>query len=137
VGILCEVPFSTVDRVGRRQPGFSVVASRGELVQLWAGLWQPPALPRIDFSRSCLVAAFMGEQPTGGYSITIQRIQAYDQQVLVDLLVKKPSRDDFVPLVVTFPGHLVQASKDALPGGDVQFLFRDQEGPLGELEVRL
>ena len=137
MGILCEVPFSTVQRVGRRKSGFSVVLSRGELVQLWAGLWQPPALPTIDFSRSCLVAVFMGEQPTGGYSITIQRMQAYDQEVSVDLLVKKPSRDDFVPLVVTFPGHLVQARLDALPRGKVKFVFFDQEGPLGELDVSL
>lgn len=137
MGILCEVPFSTVDRVGRRQPGFSVVLSRKELVQLWAGLWQPPALPTIDFSRSCLVAAFMGEQPTGGYSVTITRIQAYERQVLVDLMVKKPAEDDLVPLVATFPGHLVEAPLDALPRGDVQFLFRGQEGPLGQLEVSL
>ena len=42
-----------------------------------------------------------------------------------------------MPLVATFPGHLVQARLDALPRGKVKFVFFDQEGPLGELDVSL
>ena len=47
----------------------------------WRGQWMriqrsrtPPPLPTVDFSREMLLLAGMGNQPSGGYVVTIERV---------------------------------------------------------------
>jgi hypothetical protein len=62
-----------------------------------------------------LVAAFQGEQRTGGYAIHITRIERTGDRLDVYATFTEPPQDSFVTQVLTSPAHVVSiASADAI-----------------------
>jgi len=85
----------------------------------WAALWrqhaadvdpQPP-LPEADFSREMIVAFFLGERPTAGYSVEIRRITLRPDRLVVRVAVTQPGSDDPVAQVLTQPFHMVKVQR--------------------------
>ncbi len=61
-----------------------------------------------------LVAAFQGEQRTGGFAIHINRIERIGDRLDVYATFTEPRKDSFVTQVLTSPAHVVSiASADA------------------------
>lgn len=112
-----EVPFSTVDRgvtSGIKEAGFFVLKTEEE----WRAFWRRHASstpPVLDFSREMVIAAFMGEQRTGGFSIEIQKVE--DKGGLLKVLVQKtlPAPESPVLQVLTQPYHIIRLAKTDLP----------------------
>ncbi len=112
-----EVPFSTVDRgvtSGIKEAGFFVLRTEEE----WQRFWRRHASsdpPVVDFSREMVIAAFMGEQRTGGFSIEIQKVE--DKGGLLKVLVQKtlPAPESPVLQVLTQPYHIIKLAKTELP----------------------
>jgi hypothetical protein len=72
-------------------------------------------LPKLEdgfFKTSVVVAAFLGQRNTGGYSVEITRAQNGE----IRITEKRPRKDEFVPQVITSPFKVVALSIDeAMP----------------------
>lgn len=101
--------------------GLHVLRDQASLDALWRThmrlqLPMPPA-PQIDFEDSMIVAAFVGQKPTGGYSVKIEEIvripATADQpgQLVVRTSESIPDGDAMVTQMLTSPFHMVRVEK--------------------------
>ena len=66
----------------------------------WEGQWarltrrhgNPPPAPRIDFTREMILLAAMGQRPTGGYSVRIERVLPRSEEYQVFVRETSPGR---------------------------------------------
>ena len=69
----------------------------------------------VDWSKEMLLAAFMGQKPTGGYSVTITSVRSVGGHLFVTVAESVPSRDVMTAQVLTTPFDIVAVKKSALP----------------------
>lgn len=83
-----------------------------------AALAPQPAQPTVAFGTDMVIAAFMGERLTGGYTIVIEDVRENDEFLIVDIEMEMPGSNCDVSQSVTQPHHMV-----LLPDSDkpVQF----------------
>ena len=75
----------------------------------WRNIWkvinetklQLPILPEIDFSREMVVVVGLGQKPSGGYSILVDRAYEANNQLDVNVVSRSPGRSCLVPTVLT------------------------------------
>ena len=124
VGSVTQVPFVTVDKgfnSGIRERKFLVVKREQE----WKKLWQAhrstvnpsKKLPPVDFGQEMIIAAFLDEQRSGGYTVEITRIEenAEKRQLTVFWREAKPPAGSMVIQALTQPYHIVKVKKSELP----------------------
>ena len=75
--------------------------------------------PEVDFSVQMLVGVFSGEKPTGGYSISIQRVLDGPKRLVVEYLEKSPPPDAMVTMALTYPCQII-----AVPRSDKSVEFK-------------
>jgi hypothetical protein len=96
----------------------------------WRDVWrminatkmQVPALPEIDFSREMVVVAGLGQKPSGGYGIRVDRAYEKDDRLDIDLVTGSPGRSCLVPAVLTQPVDVVR-----LPRTERSVIFHETE----------
>jgi hypothetical protein len=88
----------------------------------WAALWRqahanrtPPAAPSVDFAKEMVIAVFMGQRSTGGYSIAIENVAFGEKEIRVTVREQTPPPDAIVTQALTQPFHMVVVRKSALP----------------------
>ncbi len=83
------------------------------------------SLPKLDtdFKNNILIAAFLGERNTGGYSVEISRTK--DGEIQID--EKKPGKDVMVPQMITSPFKVVSLA--ASPAAAVRIDFDSAWAP--------
>jgi hypothetical protein len=87
----------------------------------WAALWKGHRTgkpPDVDFTRSMVVAVFLGTRPTAGYAVEITGIEKKDADLVVTYRERRPGADELVAQVLTSPFHIVQTASHA---GSVRF----------------
>lgn len=96
-----------------------VIETEGEWKEVWekvVGFQIPkPKLPEVDFETEMIIAVFMGEQRTGGYSIDITRIIKEEEEIVVQVKEKHPDPDLLVTMALTQPYHIVVVKSSPLP----------------------
>jgi hypothetical protein len=90
-------------------------AARARIALLVPGAAAPPG--RV------MVAAFQGQQMTGGYSIHITGIERRGDQLLVRATLARPGPGDFVTQVLTSPAHVVSIAAADVAGLREAILF--------------
>jgi hypothetical protein len=101
----------------------------------WENLWKEvhsmtiplPPLPEIDFTKHTVLATFLGQKPTGGYTVTISKVVKKDKEILVYLENKEPSRDAITIQSLTAPYYMV-----VVPKIEDEKMIRWQEAPKTE-----
>jgi len=89
----------------------------------WAELWSihtstriphtsPPA---IDFARDMVLAVFMGQRPSGGFSIEITKVEKVENTIVVFFRETEPAPEAEVTAVLTQPYHIIKIEKTDLP----------------------
>jgi hypothetical protein len=122
IGLACAEPaqmkFTTLGRGGVSQ----IEQSREAVVRTsaeWSALWQQHAgegkPPAVDFTRSMVVAVFLGSRPTAGYSVEITRIEKQDAGLLVTYREQRPTGTDMVAQMLTSPFHIVRTDAHSGP----------------------
>lgn len=90
--------------------------------QLWLEhTGQADQIPDVDFEQEMVLGVFLGEQPTGGYLIQIEKIETVNQRLQVYLTLQEPNPENMVIQMLTAPAHLV-----LLPVTDLPIDFIDQ-----------
>jgi hypothetical protein len=80
---------------------------------IWTKIGKPPPPPKIDFNKQDVIAVFAGQQPTGGYSIKIQKIVDGAGKRIVSILLTKPGKNCVTTDAVTAPFDVVSVSASA------------------------
>lgn len=60
-------------------------------------------VPKVDFAKNQVVALFLGMKKTGGYSISIDKIQEIDGKLILYKKVNRPKSDEMVTMALTNP----------------------------------
>ena len=116
-----------------RQQSFETVARSGHSghddrknyaikdISEWRNLWDivnatvfpKPVLPNIDFNNEMIVAVFMGQRNTGGYSIEIVEIieKANSLEIMIKETSPSLSPGDVVTQAFTQPFHIVKTKR--------------------------
>jgi hypothetical protein len=91
--------------------------------QAWETLWRQhtsrvvngPGAPAIDFSQKSVLAVYMGEQRTGGYSVAVTSITRENGRLTVTVRQTRPGPGAITTMALTQPFHLVRIPK--VPAG--------------------
>lgn len=93
---------------GRDNESVVVVKSQDELNKLYKELgWSD--VPKVEFNQNNVVALFMGEKRTGGYSIGVKKVSIDDGVVTLKVLKTKP--DGMATMAITAPYCIVVVPK--------------------------
>ncbi|HEY9838969.1 MAG: protease complex subunit PrcB family protein [Candidatus Sericytochromatia bacterium] len=118
------LPMHTLSQISNSRiltPRYVVAQDAESFRQLWIEhVGSADNLPAVDFSREMVVAAFMGEQPSGGYALTIQEVAEEAGHLKVRVLKSRPSPEQMVIQMLTAPAHLL-----AIPRRDLPIDFED------------
>lgn len=122
-----EIQFSTVSdsiiTISQSQSGSYTFSDKTNLVineqaafeAFWKDLHSnkslPPELPDVDFSEYTVIAAMMGVQPTGGFSIEISKISRGDNVTGVKIEEREPGASCGTFQALTAPFHVVKIPK--------------------------
>lgn len=102
---------------GVEKPTRKVVRTQAEWTRLWAehAPDENAALPKVDWSREMVLAAFMGRRNTGGYRIQVRSAAETKGKLVVQLTETSPGPDSLVPQSLTEPFHFVAVPRSNLP----------------------
>ena len=97
---------------------FFVATSQAELENLWGlaygGLLTPPEVPDVDFSAESVAGMFLGQRPTGGYSVDVQGVSLEDGEVYLQVDVTEPAQGAITTQALTNPWVMVRISQPGL-----------------------
>jgi hypothetical protein len=85
---------------GREKESTVVISSQTQLTDLYKELgWT--VVPQIDFNKNNVVALFMGQKSTGGYSISVRKIAVDGDTTTV--YVKRTQPEGMATMAITAP----------------------------------
>jgi len=109
---------------GIGEPRQEVIDNNGDFSALWnehCG-WQGPScgenLPAVDFEQFSVVAVFLGERLSGGYTIRVDSLLPGIQETVAKIVETRPGPHCVVTLAITRPYQIVRIPK---PEGSVVF----------------
>jgi|GEM_PF-2940303 hypothetical protein len=103
---------------GVKDPRTVVARSEAEWNELWSRHAPGRPVPRLDFSRVMVAAVFMGQKPTSGYAVEIQKVQNNSGRIRVLYHITEPAPRAAVAQTPASPFHIVVLPRVE---GDVQF----------------
>jgi predicted amidohydrolase len=74
-----------------------------------------------------LVAAFQGEQRSGGYTVTITKLELDGERLLVHVKLVVPAADAMVTMALTSPAHVVSVLTSEIAAAKVAVMI-DESG---------
>lgn len=93
-----------------------VLTDAAQFEKLWKESLGPSAKPPvIDFSKSMVVAYFMGEQRSGGYAVQIAKAETRDGKLVIVVHEQSPGPQDFVTGALTQPYAFGVVPRSSLP----------------------
>ncbi|MEW6295926.1 MAG: DUF4382 domain-containing protein [Candidatus Diapherotrites archaeon] len=134
-----EIDFETIEKgynSGYKTAENLVVKDNSAWQAAWSkvkeGVSPAPELPSVDFSKEMVIAVFMGEQSTGGYSIEIDDLREQGNSIRVFVEESSPGPDEVVTLALTQPYHIVRTY---LTDKNIEFVVKtEKEDDDGEEE---
>ena len=85
---------------------FEVITGQSQFRHLWSR-FDAGAPPSLDFTRESAIAVFMGERPTGGYSIHVDSVMRSDGELLVEVVLQAPGPECMTTQAFTQPYEMV------------------------------
>ncbi len=108
----------TIDRgdmSGIDMPRQSAVRTEAEWTALWKLHAPAKPAPAVDFTRTLVLAAFLGTRPTAGFSVEIVGARDEGGTLVVQVVEKRPPPDAITAQVLTAPYHIVAVPAHAGP----------------------
>lgn len=72
----------------------------------------------VDFSKEMVIGVFLGEKPTGGYTVEISDVLKQDDYIEFLIKINEPDPGEIVTEAITSPYHIIKINKS-----DMEFLF--------------
>ncbi len=107
-----EAMASGTQAVGFDQQEFVLVTNTDRLVNLWNRAYgsqlQVPSVPDVDFERETVLAVYVGQKPTGGYSVSVRSVSIDGGDLYVDLVQNRPQAGSMTTQALTSPWLMVR-----------------------------
>lgn len=91
------------------------ILDKEEFKKVWdiafANFMNKKSLPEIDFENKMVLLVAMGEHNSGGYTIKINKIEEFDENIVVTIGEKKPGKTCMTTSVMTYPYQIVSLKK--------------------------
>ncbi len=111
-----EIPFTIIlqeEHSNIKAPKKTVITNRESLQEVFSVInrTRRPGLatPKVDFDLDQVIAFFLGEKSTGGYTVNIDKIISENKEVVVYYSIQKPK--GMASMVLTQPILLVSMPK--------------------------
>jgi hypothetical protein len=134
VVLVVTIPFTEVATTGqsRHDDGPAVAvgwsdASRDSIIGL-----VPAAAAGAD---RVLVAAFQGQQRTGGYGIAIAKVELVNDELRIHAVLSAPPKDAFVTQVLTSPAQVVSVARSDIAGAKTAILLDPHGAELARASI--
>lgn len=112
------IPFQTIEQDfygGLTNSKFIVIEDINSLEEVYDLLnkYKSPSLevPKINFDKETVIALFLGEKNSGGYSISVRQIKNENNKVVVEYEIQSPNKGDMVTSVMTQPYCVIKTQK--------------------------
>ncbi len=115
---------------GMKEAGQRVIQDAGTWEKVWKQVHDrvrpQPQVPKVNFEKQSVLAVFMGEKNSGGYSIQITQVK--DAGAVTEVIVSRisPGARDVLTAVLTQPYDMLIIEKPAKP---VKFVIKDRKRP--------
>lgn len=128
------IEYTVIDQqatAGKRFPSlhFEVIQDEDVFKKLYAELHShhlpAPLPPEIDFESSFVLFVSMGEKPSAGYRVEIEKMKRSDGTLEVTLRLQAPPPGEMSAMVMTQPFVMAKVKKEK---GIKKVEFRDQTG---------
>ncbi|CAM4067708.1 protease complex subunit PrcB family protein [Flavobacterium antarcticum] len=87
---------------GRESESNIIIDNQKDLVALFKSVGAEE-MPNIDFSKNQVVALFLGTKSTGGFRISIDRVEESEGKIYVFKKIETPKADEMVTMALTNP----------------------------------
>jgi len=108
---------------------YLVARTSTQFAEIWRKHAGPDATelltPEINFNEKIVLCAFLGQLPTTGYNIAVERIRVEDDQLHVEIVKSSPPEDLVLAQVLTFPYVFASIEKNDI---DIVFDVTEQDG---------
>lgn len=92
---------------GKDGKSYEVIKDNASLRKLYIAI-NDPQVPKVDFSKSRIVALFLGQRTSGGYAIKVKSVSEKGDKIYVTVEEKKPKPGDMVTMAITNPFTIVK-----------------------------
>lgn len=106
--------LETGTQSGVTTPGTQVIRDQAALDALWLQHSPGNAAPTVDFNENYVVALFMGQQSTGGYTLELDRLERFGDAIHMTTVSTSPTGP--APSVLTFPFEIVAVEHEGALG---------------------
>ena len=131
-----DVQFKVIDcgyQSGCMEETYLIVRTEAEWIEVWekhTALYMPKTqCPKIFFSKNIVICAFMGNRPTTGYSISVERIWTDGERIHVEIAKYSPPKNAIVGEVLTHPYVFTSLERTDL---EVVFRVTEEDGTINE-----
>ena len=97
------------------EPRTVAVRTAAEWEKLWREHGGDTKVPDVDFTRSTVLAVFLGTRPTAGYSVEITGIATSDAELVVSWRERAPAPDALTAQMLTSPFAIVTTAAHSGP----------------------
>ncbi|MEA5445163.1 protease complex subunit PrcB family protein [Gammaproteobacteria bacterium AB-CW1] len=101
-----ELARGTQSRVSSES--MTVIRDAEAFEGIWRQAGQRGEPPAVDFEQFMVIAAFMGERRTGGYTVRVRSAERNEEGLKVRVRMEAPGRNCMVTQAFTQPFHLVR-----------------------------
>lgn len=84
------------------------IYSKDEYERIWKLTGSTEKMPTIDFTKAYVVAVFLGEKPTGGYSVSVEKITDSSDIRTVSVRTEKPGEGCVTTEALTSPYQFIR-----------------------------
>jgi hypothetical protein len=112
---------------GLTERGEQVVRDAGAWSSLWSRMTarnRATPLPPVDFGREMVLVAAMGQRPSGGHAVTIERVDDAGGELVARVVHQKPGPRCGTTSALTHPADAVLIPRSSKP---VRWMVRETE----------
>jgi len=131
-----DIQFKVIDwgdHSGYLEEAYLIVRTEAEWAEVWekhTALCMPKTqCPKIVVSKNMVICAFMGQRPTTGYSISVERIWTDGERIHVEIAKYSPPKNAIVGEVLTYPYVFTSLERTDL---EVAFRVTEEDGTVNE-----
>ena len=92
---------------GREEQSNVVIRNEQELKELYKSFGKEEC-PKIDFNKNQVAALFLGTKTSGGYSVSVERVEENETQIIIYKKIDAPKPGENVTMAFTNPFVIVE-----------------------------
>lgn len=87
---------------GKDTKSFEIIKDNAGLTKLYESV-NDPQIPKVDFTKSRIVALFLGQKNSGGYSIKVKDVTESNNIITVKIIESSPKPGENATMALTNP----------------------------------